>query len=216
MGDSSIGLPTESTGLQIHTRQLTVSGPGVVQQEYVIPTSVRVVSGVYVAHAGVHVVTAAADTFPAGSWFLINPVGSTVKVALRSLFVSSQCGSVLATPTCPRFTLVAFTFTGTASGGTITPRLALTTYPVATGSLRTANTGLTITRTQDIWNYLSWANATAVGGAGPQEQLWQPCEDEQVVLAAGEGVTLTQATGGTTSDTRRTISNLTWSEYTVP
>lgn len=216
MGDSSVTMPPEGSGSQIHTRQLTVSGPGTVQQEYVIPTSVRVVSGVYVAHVGVRVVTATADTFPAGSWFLINPVGSTVKVAVRSVFVSSQLGSVLATPTCPRFSVVAFTFTGTASGASVTPRSASTGYPAATGSLRTANTGLTITRTQDAWNFLPVALATAVNGNAPQEQIWQPPEDEQLILAAGEGIVLTQATAGTTSDTRRVITNLTWSEYTVP
>jgi hypothetical protein len=218
MGDSSIGMPPESSGVQIHTRELTVAGPGVVQQEYVLPTSVRVTAGlgVYLAHAGVRVVTVAADTFPAGSWWLINPVGSVVKVALRTVTFCSQTGSALAVPTCPRFTLVAFTFTGTASGATVTPRKADTTMVAATGSLRTASTGMTITRTQDVYNFLPVNALTAAGGTAPQEQTVQPPEDEQVVLAAGEGVVLTQATAGTTSDTRRTVTNLVWAEYTVP
>jgi hypothetical protein len=222
MGDSSIPLPPEGSGLQVHMRQLTVSGPGTVQQEYIVPTSVRAPAAqtgfapVYLAHAGVRVITATADTFPAGSWFLINPVGSTIKVAVRSVTVASQLASVLATPTAPRFAVVAFTFTGTASGATVTPRAAQSGFAAATGSLRTANTGLTITRTQDAWYFLPIALATAVNGTAPQEQTWQPPEDEQLVLAAGEGIVLTQATAGTTSDTRRVATNLTWSEYVTP
>lgn len=217
MADNKITLPGEQPGnKQIHTREITVSGPGVVQQEYLIPTSARVVSGVYLATTGVRVVTVTADTFPAGSWWLINPVGSAVKVALRSVTFSSQIASALAVPTSPRFSLVAFTFTGTASGAQITPRKAATTFAAATATLRTANTGMTITRTQDVYNFLPVAVATAVGGVAPQEQPVQPPEDEQVVLAAGEGVVLTQATAGTTSDTRRTMASMVWAEYTVP
>ena len=217
MGEQRIVMPADSTGKQIHMRERTVSGPGTVQEEYVIPLSARISSGVYLAHAGVRVVTAAADTFPAGSWWLINPVGSVLLVALRYVAFASQAASVLATPTSPRFLLVAFTFTGTASGATVTPRAATVSgTPGATGSLRTASTGMTITRTQDVYAFLPWANATAVNGATPQEQPWAPPEDEQLVLAAGEGVVLTQADAGTTSDTRRAATSLGWAEFTVP
>lgn len=217
MGEQRIVMPADAAGKQVHMRERTVTGPGTVQEEYVIPISQRIPSGVYLAHAGVRVITASADTFPAGSWFLINPVGSTLLVALRYVQFVSQAASVLATPTSPRFLVTAFTFTGTASGATVTPRAATVAgTPAATGSLRTANTGMTITRTQDVFAFLPWANATAVGGATPQEQVWQPPEDEQLVLAAGEGAVMFQADAGTASDTRRTATSLAWAEYTLP
>lgn len=219
MAHQKIVMPTEGAGKQIHTREITVDiggTPTVVQQEYVIPTSARVASGIYLATTGVSTVTSAADTFPAGRWFLVNPVGSTIKVALRHVQMHSHCASAAVRASSPRLLLVAFTFTGSPSGATITPRRAFTTFAAPTGSLRTASTGLTITRTQDVAAFLPWAAVTAVDASRPAESTWCPPEDEQIVLAAGEGILLTQADAGTTSDNRRYVNNLVWAEYTAP
>lgn len=217
MSASYIQLPADSSGKKVATRQRTV-GSDTVEEQYVIELSARVLSGVYVAHHGVTTVAASAQTFPAAAWFLINPVGSSVTVALRKLNFQSQMGSALTAPTSPRLLLVTFTFTGTASGASITPRKADTSYPTATGSLRSANTGLTITRESDIFAFLPFASQSGSSG-GPSsasDSSWMPPEDERLVLAAGEGVCLTQADAGTGSDTRRWISNFCWEEYTEP
>jgi len=217
MGDQKITLPPDSVGRSIHTRERTVSGPGVVQEPYVIPISVRVSSGIYLAHTGAHTVQASATNGTStGFWWLYNPIGSAVIVALRSVNLASQLGSVLATPTSPRILLNAFTFTSAPSGTAVTPRKADTAYAAATASIRTTQVTSVVTLTEPIWSWMIYANETAVGGNSPSGSTSAWKEDEQPVLAAGQGLVLYQPDAGTASDTRRFITNVAWSEYTVP
>jgi hypothetical protein len=217
VGEQKIVLPPDSVGKAVHTRERTVSGPGVVQEPYVIPISARVASGVYLAHTGVHVVQAAATNGTStGFWWLYNPVGSAVLVALRSVNLSSQIGSALLTATSPRLLLQAFTFTGTPAGTNIAPRKALSSYATATASIRTTQVTSVVTLTQSVLAWLTYANETAVGGNAPSGLTYAPKEDEQPVLAAGEGLVLYQPDAGTTSDTRRFVTNVAWAEFTVP
>lgn len=215
MGESIIQLPADSTGKMVRTRNRTV-GANSIHEQYFIEQRQRVVSGVYLAQTGAHVVQASADTAPAGRWFLFNPVGSAVLVAFRRLEFASQHASVLATPTSPRITLKLFTATGTASGAAITPGKQDSTAPTATATLRTANTGLTITSGADIFSAMPTAALTAVGAAAPAAIDWNPDDDGMPVLRAGEGLYLTQSDAGTSSDTRRYVTNIAWEEFTLP
>lgn len=216
MGDQEIALPPSGVGRSIHTRERTVAGPGVVQEPYVIPISVRVSSGIYLATVASVVQAAATNGTSTGFWWLYNPIGSTVFVALRSINVATQLGTVLATPTSPRILLTATTFTGVPAGTAVAPRKADTSFATATASLRTTQVTSVVSLTEQITAWFPYANETAVGGSPPSGSTWAPKEDEQPVLAAGQGLVLYQPDAGTTADTRVLTTSLVWSEYTVP
>lgn len=215
MGEQFIQLPADSTGKKVRSRERTI-GANVVQEQYLIPARERVVSGVYMAATGAHVVQAAADAAGVGRWWLFNPVGSAVLVALRRVEFASQLGSALVAVTSPRLTLSLFTATGTASGASITPGKQDSAAPAATATLRTASTGLTITDGADLFAFLPTASATAVGYAAPAVMDWLPEDEGMPVLRAGEGIYLTQSDAGTSSDTRRYVTNIAWEEFTLP
>lgn len=208
-------LPSDSgnTGKQMRT-QTRVVGANTVHEHFFVPSSTREMLGSYVAHTGVNLVQAAAQTFPAAFFWLINPVGNTSKIALTAIEVITQMGSALAAPTSPRLLWKLFTFTGTASGASITPGKLDSTYPATTATLRTASTGLTITGGADMICSLPIASATAVGYSPPQMDEWfEDTESNQIILRAGEGIAMYQPDAGTTADTRRITTTLKWDEF---
>lgn len=217
MVQQEIILPPDSTGKSIHTREQTVTGPGVVQDQYVIPISERVNSGVYVAHTGAHVVQAAAQNATAtGFWWLYN-TSATVILGLRRVSFNSQHGSVLATPTSPRILLAAFTFTGTPAGTAVTPRRADTGFAAATASLRTTQVTSVVTLAEAFYAFLPTAALTAVGAVPATSDAYNPDEESgEVLLRQNQGVVCYQPDTGTTADTRRFVTNVAWDEFTIP
>jgi hypothetical protein len=216
MGDQEIALPPGSVGRSIHVRQRTVSGPGVVNEPYVIPISARLSSGIYLGTVAGTVQASAQNGTSTGFWWLYNTIGSGLSVALRSINVATQSASALVTVTSPRLLLQAFTFTGTAAGTNVAPRKADTSFAAAAASLRSTQVTSVVTLTEQVCAWLPYANQTAVNGNPPSGSTWAPKEDEQVVLAAGQGLVLYQPDAGTASDTRVVSTSLAWSEYTVP
>src|SRR5256712_1722627 len=101
--------------------------------------------GLYYVESGNQTVLASAHAATAGFFWLINPVGSTVIVYLRAIGFVWSGTAVTAFPTSPRVTVERVTFTGTASGATLTPAKRATTDATNTATLRTASTGLTLT-----------------------------------------------------------------------
>jgi hypothetical protein len=221
MPDQIIQLPADSTGKKIRTQELTVGG-NVVQQQYVIPNSIRVVSGVYIAHTGLHsVVASATNGTSTGFWWLYNPVGSAVKVALKRVEYSSGEGAAAATiATAPRAPLLtAFTFTGIPGGAAITPRKADTSFATATALLMSTQVTSVVTLTQALYAFQTGIHCQSTSSGGPSVGLasdWIPPEDGQPILAAGEGIVAYQPDAGTASDPRRFITNIAWEEFTVP
>lgn len=208
-------LPSDSgnTGKKMRTQTRTI-GADTVHEHFFVQSSTREVLGSYVAHSGVFTVQATAQTFPTAFMYVINPIGNTPKMALTAIEVISQMGSALAAPTSPRLLWRLFTFTGTASGASITPGKLESTMPSATGSIRTASTGLTITAGADMICSLPMASATAVGYAPPQMDEWfEDIESNQIILRAGEGIAMFQPDAGTASDTRRIIVTVKWDEF---
>lgn len=208
-------LPSDSgnTGKKMRT-QSRVVGSDTVLEHFFVPSTTREVLGSYIAHTGVNLVQASAQTFPTAFFYLINPVGNTPKIALTAIEVITQMGSALAAPTSPRLLWKLFTFTGTASGAQITPGKLDSTMPSPTASLRTASTGLSISGGADVICSLPTASATAVGYAPPQMDEWfESDESQQIILRAGEGIALYQPDAGTTADTRRIITTIKWTEF---
>lgn len=217
MGEQKIVLPADSTGKAIHTREITVTGPGVVQEQYVIPISSRVNSGVYRAHTGAHVIQASAQNGTStGFWWLYN-TSATVIVGLRRVQQSSQHGSILVTATSPRVVLQTFTFTGTPAGTAVTPAKTDTGFAAATASLRTTQVTSVVTLVAQFMAFLPVTALTAVGASPPAWADWVPdTEDGEILLRQNQGVVCWQPDVGTASDTRRFITNVAWSEFTVP
>lgn len=213
MPESFVQLPVDSLGKKLRTYDKGTPG----HDQYVIPASERLIVGKFYAQTGAHLVLAAADAATAGRWWLINPVGSAVLIALERFHFMSQLGSALVAVTSPRLHLERFTFTGTASGATVTLGKRKTTDAAPVGSVRTASTGMTPTAGAVLMAFLPTASATAVAYNPATEMLWIPKdEDDQIVLAAGEGLVFRQADAGTASDTRRYVTSLMWSEFSLP
>ena len=209
-------LPTDSgnTGKKMRS-QTRVIGADTVHEHFFVQSSSRDIVGSYIAHSGVNLIQATAQTFPVAFWWLINPVGNANKIAIKAIEMVSQMGSALAAPTSPRLLLASFTFTGTASGATVTPGKLDSTSAATTASFRTASTGLTITKVADLLCALPIASATAVGYSPPQMDEWfEDVEQNQIILRAGEGVAFYQPDAGTTADTRRVITTVKWDEFT--
>lgn len=188
---------------------------GVVKQwDRFIAEDRRIRAGVYLCQTGAHVLLAAADAATVGRWYLINPVGSGVLVALRRIEFMSQLGSALLTPTSPRVQVERFTFTGTASGAIIPSAKSVTAQANPVASVRSANTGLAPTAGAPVYAFLPIACATAAAFTAPGVGDWNPDNDGMVVLTGGEGLILRQPDAGTAADTRRYITNIAWEEYT--
>lgn len=211
-----VTLPDDSgnSGKKVRT-QTRVVGGNTVHEHAFFKVPERSYLSHYIVSSGVLVVQATAHTFASsGFLWIANPVGSSTKIAIRGIEMSTQLGSALATPTSPRLIWSTFTFTGTASGASLTPGKLDSSYATPTASIRTAITGMTIVKVADMFVTLPIAGATAVAYAPPAMDVWEPIEDEyQLVLRAGEGICLWQADNGTTSDTRRIVSTIYLSDF---
>jgi len=216
MGDQIIQLPADSTGKKLRTQERTV-GANTVQMEYVIPDSLRVMSGVYLAHFKGTVQAAATNGTSTGFWWFYNPVGSSKKIALRFMRVSISESTPLTSATSPRVSFTAFTFTGTPGGTAITPRKVDTSFATATGLLMSTQVTSVVTLTQAFHSVL--VPCIQSGSSGASDVMvseWSWREDEQPVLAAGEGIVCYQPDAGTTADTRTLVTDFAWAEYTIP
>lgn len=221
MPESKIILPDDSTASgshNMHSREQTIAGIGTVQDLYAIEISDRVIHNSFNVNIGVRVITLAAQAFPTCWWYLINPIGSGILVALEDFYMMSQMGSALITAASPRHQLTAFTFTGTATGASISARPARSSASAQVAKLVSASTGLTITRTQDIKAFLPYASQSGSSGGpvDPQDTWWNPVEVAQIVLSPGEGLGFFQADAGSNSDTRRVNCDIAWTEFTEP
>ena len=217
MPESYAQVAVDQGGRKIHTRQRVI-GANTVEEQYVIAwTSDRVLSGRFFAHSGRLSVQAAADTPPAGRFFLFNPVGSAVMLAVRRVEYQSQQTAVFTAASSPRIALKTFSATGTASGAAITARAHDTVNDAAqTAKLVTASTGLTITDGVIVKTFLPTMSMTAVGIGSVSEEDWTPDPAYPLILRAGEGLYCTQPDAGTTSDSRLYVLDITFDEFTWP
>lgn len=172
--------------------------------------------GVYHAPAVQTVVTQAADGATAGRAWLLNPVGSGVVVAVRRLAFASVSATALVTLTVPNFNVERITFTGTSSAAAVTPCKVDSNYANATAKLVNATTGITPVAGAAAKAFQCHSTLTGVGQSQAVEQLF-PSElnrEEFIVLRAGQGIVIRQATGGTLADTRNVRVDISWEEYT--
>jgi hypothetical protein len=107
-----------------------------------------------------------------------------------------------------------FTFTGTASGATITPGKRDSSDAANTATVRSASTGMTITAGAALHGFqVPAALATTSQNANAAVFPHGTDEDEYIILRAGEGIVIRQSTAGTTADTRIINLDLQWEEF---
>lgn len=223
---TTIQLPTEAgnNGKKIQV-QSEVIGADTVHAHFYIPRSRRKLLGVYgFAHALLSVQAAAHTNNTQGFWWLQVPIGSTIRARLRRLGFQYSMVTELDHLTAPRIVATRFTFTGTASGATVTPAKRLVSSPTgdssdaaAVAQMRTAITGMTCTYETGHWfSALTPAFLVTTSGivfAESRQSLEPNDEEEFFDIGAGEGIVLWQLDAGTASDGRRFLSWGRWDEY---
>lgn len=165
---------------------------------------------------------AAADAATGGRWWLINPVGSSVAIAVLRVMIYHGFTAAAAQLTIPRITLERFTFTGTASGASLTPSKRVRTATqgqtvdaAAAGSVRTASTGMTIAAGEVEHAWLPPTALTAVGAVANSWSYYGVSErgEDALILAPGEGLVCRQADASATG--RSWLNTIDWSEFTT-
>lgn len=208
-GRASNAAPTAvSTDGDVVNNWLTLNGT---QRVY---ASRRRRTGLYYANLGNTTITAAADGATVGRFWLVNNTGSTVFGALRKVYYTMTTTTGLLTISSPSFTVERITFTGTPSGASITPAKRDSSDATASLTIRTASTGMTITAGAAAHGFqVTAALATTSNAAAPQIFPFTNDEDEYLILRAGEGIVIRQATAGTVADTRIANFDIQWEEF---
>lgn len=181
------------------------------QKQLLVTPSARVRTGVYLGNSGLLSVQVAAHAATAGFVWLINPVGSARIVSLRRAEVDSM--GVAASASIARLQVERMTFTGVSTGAVVASGKIDSTYPNPVAILTSASTGMVITAGPILYSWLMMAVITAAGVSEPVLGEWEPSEDGQPVLRAGEGLVFRQPDAGVATDPRRLVINIAWEEY---
>lgn len=221
---SHVKLPSDTgnAGFKQVRTQTRVVGAETVHEHFFVPVSPRSKLGIYYYSPALQSVQATAqDATATGFLWLQNPNASGRNLVLREILMKFSNAAATVAATAPRIIAALFTFTGTASGASVTPAKSgrIASEPSPVGFLRTAVTGMTVTLGATIASFLVPVVMTAVGNYGDSPQVWpyskDPFEDDGIVIPPQSGVVLYQPDNGTTTDPRRFITNLVTEEVDV-
>lgn len=206
---SYVQLPQDGAygGKYVRTLQRTVGSNVTYSHVYAI-TSQAQIKGLYYFDSGAPsaVQATAHDGTSTGFLWIQNPSAS-VKLRLRKLVVefANATATAISHNSAPRIGFVASTFSGTFAGATLTLTKRKTADSANACDIRTAVTGATVTLGNVIW-------APVVPGSdfntadcyfNESKEVWRPrAEDEFVILAQNECITVYQMDNGTTNDQR--------------
>lgn len=215
----TLPLDTGNTGKNVRT-QTRVVGADTVHEHFFVPSTTRNRLGIYYGTSGTLTVPIAAQNGgTTGLFWLYNPIGSVVKMALRRWAAQIQFAVTTAIDvSVPRLATSLFTFTGVGSGAQVAPAKRATADAAAVGQLRTASTGLTVTVgamiKSDFPAILPTASSATIQAQIPPSTSndWDPPEEEQPILVAGEGLVCWAADASTTAN-RRISVDLIWEEF---
>jgi hypothetical protein len=192
---------------------------GSFHEQYLVRERERVASSM-AAFTVANAVLAAANTTSTWRWFVRNPTGSNVTVALRSMHSIVQHRANTLTSNAPIHTLERWTSTGTASGGTqITPARILSGQAPAVRVYVTAPTGLTNTRGAIAFRVFPSVNLTTTTAQPrahwPMQQIYS-FTDPSIELAPGEALAFRQDEAGTAGEAtvRYMLTNMLLEEFT--
>jgi len=216
---SSIVLPTDSSnsGKLLRTETKVIGGV-TVHEQFVVPTLGMTELGKYFFSSTQQSVSATIQDGTATAFFwLQNPLASTSVALIRNILIDCNTSSTVVAPTAPVISFTKFTFTGTASGASVTPVKYASAAAANTLIVRTAVTGMTVALVGDIGQFAIPSVLTGVGVVyGNKEvipenpQAWSRGSDLE--LAAGEGLVVYQSVAGTAADPRRFGVQIRWLE----
>jgi hypothetical protein len=217
--DQVIILPLDSgnTGKKIRTKE-SVVGANTVVEYFFIPSSERDVTGQYKFTLAAQAIPAAVHTgTTTGFMFLINPLSSTIKMAVDRITLKQNFSTTLAVDLiAPLINVNRVSFTGTLSAATTTPAKRKTSDATAQGLLAIASTGLTVTNVAAVWSCIGQTMDLVTGGGGhwnAQSDEWNPSdEDDELILLPGEGVVIWSTLAVTTGN-RKLLINGAWFEF---
>lgn len=214
-----IQLPDDSANAGKKVRSETKSiGGNTVHEHFIVPVVAMTVTGKYFFSSTQQVVAASAQNGTSTAFFwLQNPAASTITAIINRIICDANAGSALATPTAPVISFTKFTFTGTASGASVTPLPYQTAGAANQMIIRTAVTGMTVTLVKDFGQFALPSALTAVGMMYAQKDIILPSPQAftrgmELEIAPGEGVAIWQSVAGTTSDTRAFGVQMNWME----
>lgn len=203
---------TGNTGKNVRT-QTRVVGADTVHEHFFVPQNRRSTLGVYFVNSGLLSARTAADNGTStGNFWLINPAGSAVKVAVREMRATIySLTHAIAQTTATRFALALYTATGTPSGATVGYGKRDSTDATPVSTMRTASTGLTVTLGNIVWAepYHIVISTTAVGiGVINQTPTFDGTNlgDMEIILRAGEGLVCYQPDTSTTTNPRALVN----------
>ena len=216
---SSVVLPDDVTnsGKKIQTQYETIGGDAV-HAHFFVPRSRRKILGIYHASMTVQSVQASAQNQTStGFAWLQMPTGGSVGGRLRRLAIVFSMTGEADMLSVPRIAIARFTFTGTASGASVSHAKRATGDAAATAALRTAVTGMTVTAGAVAWGVVAPTLGLTTSGqfwAGGPVAVWDPPDEEEWLdFRAGEGLCLYQPDAGTAADSRRFSAAVTWDEF---
>ena len=214
---ANVRLPDDAgnTGKRVRT-QTRVVGADTVHEHYFVPASpYDRVGSFYVGSTQFSVQAAAQNATSTGFLWMALPAGSTADAIIRSWSVEYTTSAVTAMPTGPVVSIARFTFTGTASGASLTAAKARSSETANQLIARTAMTGMTVTLGAQASSSSVPAILTGVGIYGMKDWLIQEGTDQEtndLRIVPGEGLVLYQTVAGTTADTRRFTCDIKWDE----
>src|SRR6266487_321751 len=180
---SYIQLPDDSgnSGKKVRSQTKVISG-STVHEHFFTPVRAGVLLGVYrLGMAQQTIVQTAHDgTSTAFLWFHMPTAITNKKARIRGIWFDTQLSSVAAAMvTAPRVSASRFTFTGTASGGSVTPVKVDTSWATSVSDLRTAVTGLTVALVGVMGTAGVAGSLTAVGAYAPARcNVFGPTDQE--------------------------------------
>lgn len=204
---NKVVLPDDSgnAGKKVRT-QTRVVGADTVHEHFFISQHPHLVTGMYYYHSGILTVpTAAHNGTTTGHIWGINPSGSTIRAAIRSIYGQASNIAAAADLLYARQLFSLITFTGTASGATLSPAKRASTDAAAQFSMRTASTGLTVTLGNPFRHMVPPIQVGTTGvGMFPTNVFPErdPVVDEMVELRTGEGFVLWSADASTAANKR--------------
>lgn len=208
-------LDTGNAGKNVRT-QTRVVGSDTVHEHYFVQSSPYSRLGTFLLGTTQFSVQASAQNATStGFLWLQLPAASTADAILRSWSMEYNSSAATAMPTAPVISLVRFTFSGTASGASLTPGKARTSEAANQLIVRTAVTGMTVTPGATVGQSSVPSILTAVGIYGMKDWLIQEggdFETNDLRIVPGDGLVLYQTVAGTTADVRRFTCDIKWDE----
>lgn len=213
----TLPLDTGNSGKNVRT-QTRVVGADTVHEHFFIPVPAIAATGKYFFSSTQQTVSATVQDGIATGFFWLQMISTaTVTAVIRYISANSTASAATTFASAPVLSFSKMTFTGTASGTSVTPVKFQTAGAANQMIVRTAVTGMTPTIVGDVGNFQIPAVLTAVGAVYACEEVIPRnplayVRGMDLEIAPGEGLAIWQSVAGTAADTRRFGIQVEWDE----